>query len=220
MKKNATQVRKQGAQVESVVENGRTQLLRVAMQLFADRGYDGTTVRDITSAAGVSPGLIKHHFGSKAGLREAVEATFLAQFEDFLSADLPEVRLLNPDVTVKWYDQWIESRGDTWDLAVRYIRRALLEGNEWGASVFDRFFRIVRHGLDILDAQGKIRPDMDRLWLPLHVVYLCLGTMLLDPYVERVVGRSGFDKDLWHRRYRAYMDLLWHGISPAAKQHP
>ena len=52
---------------------GKHRLIRVAMQMFADKGFDGITVRDIAAAADVSVGLINHHFGSKDGLREAVD---------------------------------------------------------------------------------------------------------------------------------------------------
>jgi hypothetical protein len=63
-----------------------------------------------------------------------------------------------------------------------------------------------------MDADGQIRPDVDRLWLPLLVMYLELGTLLLEPYVERVLGKSGFDRELWRRRHRAYIDLMYRGV--------
>src|SRR5712671_6454217 len=44
-----------------------------ALQEFATRGVAATSIRDIARAAGVSPGLVQHHFRSKAGLRRAVE---------------------------------------------------------------------------------------------------------------------------------------------------
>ena len=43
------------------------------MALFAERGVDAVSVRDVASAAGVSPGLVVHHFGTKQALREAVD---------------------------------------------------------------------------------------------------------------------------------------------------
>jgi AcrR family transcriptional regulator len=44
-----------------------------ALRLFAAHGPDAVTVRQIAAAAGVSPALVVHHFGSKEGLREAVD---------------------------------------------------------------------------------------------------------------------------------------------------
>jgi AcrR family transcriptional regulator len=46
----------------------RARLLQAAAEVFADRGYDGTRVADIASAAGVSNGALYAHFGSKAEL--------------------------------------------------------------------------------------------------------------------------------------------------------
>lgn len=201
-------------------DDGRARLLRVAMELFADRGYDSVTVRDIAAAAKVSIGLINHHFGSKAGLREAVDTKFMAQFEEMLAVEQPEIRRYDPDAVGEWVDRWIDRHIDDWALSTRYMRRALLEGSDWGAALFDRFFQFIRRGVDRLDAQGRIRPDVDRLWLPLLVMYLDLGTLLLDPYVTRVLGRSGFDRDLWRRRHRAYMDLIWRGIRNGSQKGP
>ena len=50
----------------------RAAILDAALHLFAERGEDATSVRAIAEAAEVSPALVLHHFGSKAGLREAV----------------------------------------------------------------------------------------------------------------------------------------------------
>ena len=55
-----------------------------ALRLFAERGPDVVTVRQIAAAAGVSPGLVIHHFGSKDRLREAVDEHVLAMFAAML----------------------------------------------------------------------------------------------------------------------------------------
>lgn len=46
----------------------RNAILATARQLFADSGYEKTSVRDIAAAADVDPALIRHYFGSKAEL--------------------------------------------------------------------------------------------------------------------------------------------------------
>jgi AcrR family transcriptional regulator len=47
-------------------------ILDAAERLFAERGFHGVSVRDITGAAGVDVALANYHFGSKQGLLEAV----------------------------------------------------------------------------------------------------------------------------------------------------
>jgi AcrR family transcriptional regulator len=43
-------------------------IVDVAARLFATRGFDGTTIRDITREAGVNVGAVTYHFGSKREL--------------------------------------------------------------------------------------------------------------------------------------------------------
>jgi AcrR family transcriptional regulator len=50
----------------------RELLLRAASDLFAERGFDRTTIRDIGERAGVDPALIARYFGSKTLLYIAV----------------------------------------------------------------------------------------------------------------------------------------------------
>ena len=48
--------------------NTRTDLIEVALECFAEHGYDGTSIRMIAQRAGRPLSLIGHHFGSKEGL--------------------------------------------------------------------------------------------------------------------------------------------------------
>jgi AcrR family transcriptional regulator len=51
----------------------RARILDTALAQFAAHGMRGTTIRGVAEAAGVSPGLVHHHFGSKQKLREACD---------------------------------------------------------------------------------------------------------------------------------------------------
>jgi AcrR family transcriptional regulator len=48
--------------------DSRGAILRAAQRLFAERGYDGATVRAVAARARVDPALVIHYFGSKAEL--------------------------------------------------------------------------------------------------------------------------------------------------------
>lgn len=50
----------------------KTRLLDAAEKLFAEKGIDATSIRDITSAAGTNPAAVNYHFRSKEALVEAV----------------------------------------------------------------------------------------------------------------------------------------------------
>lgn len=47
-------------------------ILDVAEQLFAEHGFEGTSLRDITQTAAVNLAAVNYHFGSKEGLFQAV----------------------------------------------------------------------------------------------------------------------------------------------------
>ncbi|QKG22254.1 TetR/AcrR family transcriptional regulator [Actinomadura verrucosospora] len=59
----------------------QARILEHARRIFADVGYDRTTIRAVAAAAGVDPGLVMHYYGSKANL--------FAQAIDAGSASLP-----------------------------------------------------------------------------------------------------------------------------------
>ncbi len=50
---------------------GRARLLDSAMELFAEKGLDGVSTRELATAAGVNLSAITYHFGGKKGLYEA-----------------------------------------------------------------------------------------------------------------------------------------------------
>jgi AcrR family transcriptional regulator len=55
----------------------REAILEAARGLFAERGYDGATVRELAAVAEVDPKLVLHYFGSKDGVfRSAVSFPF------------------------------------------------------------------------------------------------------------------------------------------------
>ncbi len=78
---------------------GKERILDAAEQLFAQRGYHGVSLRDITEAAGVDVALVSYHFGGK---RELLTAVFerraevlnrerLERLEEVRRASLPGV---------------------------------------------------------------------------------------------------------------------------------
>jgi len=65
----------------------RGQLIEVATSLFADHGYEGTSIEAVLTAAGVSRGALYHHFAGKEALFTAV----LEVLSDRITAQLTEV---------------------------------------------------------------------------------------------------------------------------------
>lgn len=64
------------------VDNRRDELVRVSARLFRERGFDGTTIRDIADAVGMRSGSPFYHFKTKQEILAAV-------MEEGLTACLP-----------------------------------------------------------------------------------------------------------------------------------
>lgn len=71
----------------------RARIRDAALELFAERGIAGATIRDIATEAGVSSGLLRHHFGSKEGLRDACDEYAMARLNEIRQQMLAEGKL-------------------------------------------------------------------------------------------------------------------------------
>jgi AcrR family transcriptional regulator len=160
----------------------RAALREAALRLFAERGYAGTSVRDVAAAAGVSPALLFHHYGSKEGLREAVDAWLVAIVADAVTgAAQPTERF-----------QRFAAVGRAHPAASDYVARVLGQGGNAAAGLFDRMVATTRAELDELERGGVVRPTDDPEARALLLLFLELGPMLLRPQVERHLGDSLF----------------------------
>src|ERR1700710_2489613 len=61
---------------ETRASTRREELLAIAAELFAERGFKNTTVRDIADAAGILSGSLYHHFDSKEAMVDELLDSF------------------------------------------------------------------------------------------------------------------------------------------------
>lgn len=69
-------------------EQRRIAILNKSLELFIKKGYHGTTIRDVATAVGMSPGLMFHYFDTKEALytellRQAAAGAAYAKSFDF-----------------------------------------------------------------------------------------------------------------------------------------
>jgi AcrR family transcriptional regulator len=117
-------------------------VLAAARTAFAERGFDGATIRGIATAAGVDPALVHHYFGNKDKL-------FLAAIEAPVNPAelLPEVlsggrENLGENIVRLLLRVW---DGPMRPAALALVRSAV--GNEWMAKLLREFLvsQILRH---------------------------------------------------------------------------
>lgn len=79
--------------------------LQIARDLFWERGYDGTSMKDLVEALGVTPPSIYAAFGSKDGLYDRVLDCYAESFGKDLLADFfdcPDLRLAVRNLMLTW----------------------------------------------------------------------------------------------------------------------
>ena len=111
----------------------RARIRDAALALFAERGMDGATIRDIAKAAGVSSGLVRHHFGSKEGLRDACDTYALERLMSLKEEAVLEGHLGDAG--------FLSAIHPTVLSLYRYLVRSLLDGSAAAAAMFDDLVR-------------------------------------------------------------------------------
>lgn len=63
-------------------QNLKNEILRAALELFAQKGYESTTVNDILQRVGASKGGFYHHFKSKEEIIEQIAESYVAKMAE------------------------------------------------------------------------------------------------------------------------------------------
>ncbi|TMR15686.1 TetR family transcriptional regulator [Nonomuraea turkmeniaca] len=168
------------ARIEADLEDlsTRARIRDAALRHFGEHGFGGASIRGIAEAAGVSSGLVRHHFGSKLALREACD--------DYL---IKTVRRIND-----------EARTDTMLADVnpvaaaqaalgpyqRYLARALTEG--WAAPLFDEMARLSEEWLEEVDKARPDPPFASRKARATVATAMSLAVPILHQHISRGLG--------------------------------
>ena len=119
---------------EPIEETRRGQLIEVTIDSLAELGYVGTTLAQIASRAGGSPGLVAHYFGDKDGLLDAAFRSLARRVSDHARSRLrqlstPRARIqavIDANLAPEEFDQrtgtaWLAFWGQV--LQVKSLRR-------------------------------------------------------------------------------------------------
>jgi TetR/AcrR family transcriptional regulator, regulator of cefoperazone and chloramphenicol sensitivity len=149
----------------------RARIRDAAIALFAERGIGPATIRDIAQAAGVSSGLVRHHFGSKEGLRRACDEYAMAEAMRLRS------RIFNEGRTIL---------GDLHPTVIalqRYLVRSTLDSPGRTSAMFGR---MVEMGEQWIKEQG-IRVADPRAYAAV-LVAMQMGMFLMADQLSAALG--------------------------------
>ena len=82
--------RKLGRQSAEVADQTKQEIIQAALNEFARTGFEAASMRDIAANAATTHGLIRHHFGSKEGVWQAVVNHAVLQYTRALEAQLEQ----------------------------------------------------------------------------------------------------------------------------------
>jgi AcrR family transcriptional regulator len=192
------------AESEDVV--ARARIRDAAMQHFGEYGYDGATIRGIAATAGVSPGLLRHHFGSKQGLRDACDEHLIKIIRRLNDAAMADPTLSQTNHVASGYAALGPYQ--------RYFARSLTEGG--CTAVFDEMVGMCEAWLVVIDEARPDPPAIDRRVRATVITAMSLAVPLLREHVSRGIGAdlaSAAGHDLLAR---TLLDLYSHTlVTPA-----
>jgi AcrR family transcriptional regulator len=154
----------------------RARIRDAALRMFADRGTDKATIRDIARDAGVSPGLVRHHFGSKEALREACDTYALDRLMRIKESAVLDGRLADPG--------FLSAHHPTLLGLYRYFARALLDGSEAAAAMFDEMVTLTEQWL----ADHHPHAATDRRAYAAVLCAMQIGMLGMHDHLSRALG--------------------------------
>lgn len=198
-------------------ERSRESILSAAEQLFAEHGFERTSLADIGMQAGVSRGTPGYFFGSKEQLHRAVLQRLFEAREAVLGPAFEPVK------------QWAENESEDRSLEkvlidaigsylsflqersafVRLIEREALSGGRRLASTPHRSFAIE----DALSALRRVAPKRGLRKFDVHEVLVCIVSLCFFPFAHRdtflpAIGLNADDPSFLRKRRRQIVEIV------------
>jgi len=186
-----------GAAFEDLTARARIRIS--ALKHFAEEGYERATVRGIAQTAGVSPGLLRHHYGSKEALREACDSHVLEILRSI------NARLLHDPSGAAATRH--ELKPFQW-----YLARSLADGSTTGGAIFDEMVTMTEQWLARADDVRSDPPAVDRRIRAAVVTAMAAGIPLLNEHVSRALGADMFAPDGDRMLALALLDIYSHSV--------
>lgn len=189
------------------VEDDRTTRARIrdaAIRLFGRDGFDATSVRAVATLAGVSPGLVIHHFGSKDGLRLACDDHVVDEFVG-RKGELARGR------TSAVIEEWLADVERMTPL-IDYVARMLTSDSPSADALFDALRSGTASMIDEQVAAGIMREPLDREVTALYLTMYGLVPLVMQRQLARGLGADRITTEAIRRSTLPVLDLYTHGL--------
>ncbi|QKW22354.1 TetR family transcriptional regulator [Kitasatospora sp. NA04385] len=164
----------------------REAILRAAYELFAERGFDATTVADVAGLAEVSPRTVTLYFPTKLDLA----TSYLEEFTDRLSRSLAERAegVTTLGALEAWLREDVAASGELDALWERMIDR----NPQLKAIANSRITEAVQEGARIFAAERGADPDSFAPRMVAAAAAAVIAEVYLDPSEAAVAGAVAF----------------------------
>jgi len=185
-------------------------LISIATRLFAERGLNGVSIREISKAAGVSISMISYYFGGKEGLYSSVLQEQFSGFEHIDEINNADSEALSK---IEAYIRWIIVRHRNNPYLLRFYTSELTNPTQFFSQivqpaigkVIQVLVQIIEEGISRNRFRKDLNPVDTVLAMAGMVNYYFLSTLATQELITHSPER---DEVL----IRHYMDIFTKGI--------
>lgn len=164
----------------------KARIRNTALDLYAQYGEERISLRAVASEAGVTLGLVQHHFKTKAGLREAVDQLVVDYFVSTLRSVEDEK---DPRKLAAARDAAVRRMLEANPPIVNYVRRAVLEPSGEQMHLLDALIGLTRDEVATLRKKGMAPTDRTESTQVVSVLVRQMGALLLQPLIDAAWDR-------------------------------
>ena len=157
-----------------------TAIRTAAISEFSAHGFAKSTIRRIASTAGVSPGLVIHHFGSKDGLRTACD--------NHVFDAIAEAKAANAEYASRAMQMIFED--PSMAMNINYLMKSLLDPSEHGQRYFEHYIDLVEDYIAHGFAGYTFRQSEDPRGQAATIATLALAPSMLEHRLQTSLGTN------------------------------
>lgn len=208
-------------QASDVAADRKKQILKAAVEVFAERGFHRTRVSDIARRAGVAYGLIYHYFDSKDAVLNAVFETnwsvFLKVLRDLKAASEPGDALEKLRCVADLLLDALEVAPAIMQVVIQEVSRSDRFVEVQKLDAFREGFELVKGIIEDGQARGDLRDDVDPMVVA-HAFFGALETVCTGVMLEQVPAGPHQASRTKHTVHALLLD----GLRPSAvrSRHP
>ncbi|QYH35403.1 TetR family transcriptional regulator [Salinibacterium sp. M195] len=182
----------------------RARIRDATILLIGERGFAATSARAVATEAGVSAGLVIHHFGSMRELKRACD--------EFIITELTQLKkgIGESDISATLNDWYSDL--DAYQPWLNYLTRLFTDDSDAGIEIFDRLVTMTTDLVDEGVSHDQMRPSTDAHARAVLLVTHSLGTLILQSHIARALGSDRFSLETLSRMGNAALEIYTEGL--------